>query len=155
MRLSRFTAIIVTLCLCVSALPATPSFAAEPSFIQKNFSVPIDAFSIRLPHDALSFRYRSFVKKTWSSWQQYESDGDVGPGEESELIMVPRGTVSLQVEGLDTLSDIHEITVSKDPVKVRVASRVPVGSPAILSRSEWGADDTRSEERRVGKECRL
>lgn len=142
MRLSRFTAIIVTLCLCASLMPSAPLFAAELFSIQKNFAQPIDAFSIRLPQSSVSFRYQYSVSGRWSSWQGYESDGDVGSGEESELIMVPKGTISLRVEGLDSVSSIHEITVSKDPVKVRVASTVSVGSPGILSRREWGADET-------------
>lgn len=137
----RFTSAALIVFLCFSLLPTVPSFAAPVPFIQKNFTEPIDAFSIRLPLESSSFQYQYLLSGTWSSWENYESDGDSGSGEESELLMVPLGTTAIRIDGVASKKDIHEIVVSKDPVRVRVASMTDI-VPMTLSRREWGADET-------------
>lgn len=144
MHARRITSFVAALAFFASMMPTTPVFAvsAASPFIEREFTEPIDGFSVRLPDDAAAFRYQFRSTNTWSSWSSYESDGDVGPGEESELLIVPRGTQALRITDIRSASDIHPITVSHEPLKVRTASLVAVaGMPAILSRAEWGADE--------------
>lgn len=140
MRIRDIAPLVLCITLLSGALPSLPAVHAAEPFRTRNFDNPIDAFSVRLPEDAASFRYQYFVSGQWSEWQTYESDGDVMPGQESELLMVPEGTTALRIENLSDASRIHPITVSKDPIRYKTAATGNVGAPAILSRSEWGAD---------------
>lgn len=130
-------AIIAT--ILASSVPAVPVFAAEQTFIERTFASPMDAFSARL--EDMSFEYSAKTPAGWSPWMEYESDGDVGPGEESELIMLPRGTIALRVRGMSDGDNIHPISVSHEPVKTRVAAVSSVTMPSIISRSDWGATE--------------
>ncbi len=140
MRIRDFASLALCTTLLSGALPPLPAIAAVEPFLTRNFLEPIDAFSVRLPADSASFRYQYFASNTWSDWQTYESDGDVLPGQESELLMVPEGTTGLRIEHISDPTLIHPITVSKDPIHYKTAAAGAVGAPAILSRSEWGAD---------------
>lgn len=114
----------------------------QQPIIEKEFSEPIDAFSVRLPEHQTSFRYQYSVSGLWSSWQTYENDGDSGAGEESELLMVPQGTTSLRVEGLRDTGAIHQIVVSREPVKIRVAATNGTVPSGVITRRDWGAEET-------------
>ncbi len=141
MKLRGFSSAALTIVLCFQIAPAVPSFAAETPFVERTFAAPIDGFSVRLPQEKAAFRYQYRVGATWSAWQEYESDGDVAPGEESELIMVPYDTNGLRAEHIFSAADIHEIVVSHEPARVHVASTVGGVKSAMLSRADWGADD--------------
>ncbi|MBP7114113.1 MAG: N-acetylmuramoyl-L-alanine amidase [Candidatus Peribacteraceae bacterium] len=139
MRLKTVLTLGVVAALMAPSLPVVPAFAIQETFVERTFPSPIDAFSARL--ESLSFQYSAKTLDGWSPWTEYESDGDVGPGEESELIMLPRGTTSLRVKNIATTDDIHPITVSHEPVKTRVAAVNSVAMPSVISRSDWGATE--------------
>ncbi len=138
--LARIMAVSAAFTLLSGVLPALPAVARAPQYVERSFTSPVDAFSVKTGETA-SFSY-SFLKTRWSDWQSYESDGDVLPGEESELVMLPQGVTAVRVSGVASIEDIHVITVSKDPVKVRVTATTAVGKPSVLSRSDWGADES-------------
>ena len=81
MNVRTISSSALAIVLCFHLAPAAPSFAAETPFIEREFSAQIDAFSVRLPNDKDSFRYQYRTGRTWSSWQEYASDGDVAAGE--------------------------------------------------------------------------
>lgn len=130
-------AIIAT--ILASSVPAVPVFAAAEVFVERAFPSPIDAFSATL--ESVSFEYSAKTSSGWTVWNEYESDGDVGIGDESELIMLPRGTTALRVRGITNADVIHPITVSHEPVKTRVAAVSSVAMPSVISRSDWGATE--------------
>lgn len=140
-------AIIAT--IFASSVPAVPVFAAEQTFVERVFPTPIDAFSARLEN--MSFEYSAKTLSGWSTWNEYESDGDTGPGDESELIMLPRGTIALRVRGIADANVIHPISVSHEPVKTRVAAVSSVAMPSVISRSDWGATRIISSKHRMSK----
>ncbi len=126
--------------LLLGVFPPLPVAAAAPRYVERTFTSPVDAFSVKTG-DTASFSY-SFLNGRWSDWQSYESDGDVLPGEESELVMLPKGVTAVRVHGVASMEDVHVITVSKDPVKTRIAATTAVAKPTIISRSDWGADES-------------
>lgn len=135
----RFFATLTTSLLCVGLLPLIPVSAAEIIFVEEMYSSPVDAFSVTLSQK--TFRWSMRQPTGWSDWQTYEDDGDGAIGAESELIMLPRETTGIRVEGIKNSADIHEISVSHEPAKPRSAAvnGIAVGA---LSRSEWGADSS-------------
>lgn len=137
MRRGAFLSATLVFALVVSGLPPLPAVAAG-MFVERTFTAPIDGFSVKM--STTSFRYSTLKNSVWSDIRTYEDDGDGAPGSESELIMVPRGTVGLRLSGIANASDIHEIAVSHEPAAPRVASTESSASTAILSRAEWGAD---------------
>lgn len=138
MHCRRIVSSALLVLLCAGVLPDRLD-AAEP-FIERRFDNPIDAFSARFPHYAAEFEYQFLHAGLWSAWQIAESDGDVLPGEESELIMLPEGTNALRVRDISSADDIHPITVSKEPIRIRMAATNAVGLPGMLPRNEWGAE---------------
>lgn len=131
-----FSLLIIATVLSASA-PSVPAFAAAVKVVERAFPASIDAFSAKL--ESMSFEYSAKTPSGWSEWMEYESDGDVGPGEESELVMLPRGTVALRVRGITNANAIHPISVSHEPVKTSVAAVTSVSMPSVISRSDWGA----------------
>ncbi len=136
---------VLSIILCTSLfgvfVPQQQIFAAPLDGILKQFSEPIDAFSVRLSNNLTNFRYQFLQKGEWSKTFTYENDGDVLAGEESELVMLPEGVSALLIDGVQHASDIHGITVSKEPIRYSVSARkIGTSGPTILSRDEWGAD---------------
>lgn len=140
MSARAFFSSTLTAFLLVQSAPAFGAFAPTVNFVTLVSGTPIDAFSVRMT--GTTFRYEYGENGTWSQWQTHKDDGDNGAGEESELIMVPSGVTGLRVIGIASVSDIHPITVSKNPVNIRVASTKSVAMPSVLSRADWGADDS-------------
>lgn len=140
MRRTFFSAVLACAFLAQTA-PALGAFAPLQTMFTVAFDSPIDAFSVRM--QGTEFRYSFQLDHEWSEWQTYEDDGDNGPGEESELIMVPPGVTALRIAGIASASALHPMRVSKGPVRVRVAAAgEQSGMPTMLTRAEWGADDT-------------
>ncbi len=139
MQMRRFIIALLITSVTVGSAPAVPAYAAQPQTVMRMFDAPVDAFSVKL--QSAAFRYRTQTD-VWSDWQTVESDGDAGPGEESELIMVPEGTTAIEVDGIRDSADLHEITVSHEPAKPRVAATGGAMSTTVLSRTEWGADSS-------------
>lgn len=134
---ASFTGMVI-IALLVPSFPL-PSARAEEPVIERAFVSPIDAFSVRMTQ--ASFSYRTKTAAGWSAWHAYDNDGDSGSGDESELVMVPRGVTALRVMNIEHSDDIHPITVSREPVKTRIAAASSVGMPSVISRSDWGADE--------------
>ena len=132
----RFFSGFILTAFTFSLLPFS-AFAQSAPVSEKKFTSPIDAFSVTLAD--FSFEYQYLLNGQWSDVKKYETDGDVLPGEESELLMVPRGVTGLRVSGVSADS-IHAITVSHDPVKPRIAAMSATASTPVLQRAEWGAD---------------
>ncbi len=139
MQISKFLIFSVITTLIAPIFSVLPATAAEQGFVERTFSSPIDAFSVRMADT--SFMYSVQTASGWSEWHESHNDGDASIGEESELLMVPVGAVALRVRGIADAADIHPIAVSHEPVKTRVAATSSVAVPSVISRSDWGADE--------------
>jgi peptidoglycan hydrolase-like amidase len=125
-------------------VPALPAFAVQRPFVEQSFTAAPDAFSVKLPESGGPVEYQYEENGVWSEWQAFESDGDEQPGDtESELVMLPYGVSAIRVAGIGSGDDLHPITVSRDPVRVRTAYlAAALPRTAVLSRAEWGADES-------------
>lgn len=118
--------------------PASPSVETT-----QVFAAPIDAVSIGLDAKDAVASIRSFDGATWTEWQTVSVDTDNGPSLESDMIMLPQNTIEVEVRTHSVRKAIHPIVVSHAPTQYRVAMvRGSTGAPTILSRSEWGADES-------------
>jgi peptidoglycan hydrolase-like amidase len=116
----------------------TGSMAAAPVLAVPG---PMDAVSVHLPDAEGSARVRYRSSGTWSVWTALSLPEDAEPGDlESDLLMFPDTADMLEVTGIGDRSDVHSITVSREPVKTRQASLWLAQAPHIITRSEWGAD---------------
>lgn len=128
--------------LMAPSFPAVSAFAAEQTFIEHHFDEPIDAFSVGVsePRD-LSYSY--LHQDGWSEWLELETEFDEYPDvPESSLAMLPYGVSALRVKGIESDTDIHPIRVSKEPVRFQVAAVNTPIRKSIVTRSEWGADES-------------
>jgi peptidoglycan hydrolase-like amidase len=140
MRSRIFLVQLLIVSLILGMTPVLPAVFANSSFTEQRFADPIDAFSVRMHGTEFSYSYRTI--DGWSAWNDYEDDGDaIGESPESELIMVPRGTIGLRVRDVASIGDIHPIIVSHDPIRVEVAAVNGIGMPTVLSRNDWGAEE--------------
>lgn len=136
-----FLSAVLACAFLAQAAPALGAFAPVQTVVTTTFDSPVDAFSVRM--QGTEFRYSYLQGHQWSEWQTYQDDGDNGSGEESELIMVPGRVTAIRSAGIASAADIHPITVSKDPVRIRIAAAgAKNGMPTVLTRAEWGADDS-------------
>lgn len=101
------------------------------------FDEPIDALSIRLPHDNAAVSVM-----TEDGWHQFVIEKEFDPTlMESDLVMFPTSQTSVTLRGQLDGIDLHPITVSKEPARYSLAATTFYRSPRILSRNDWGAND--------------
>lgn len=130
------------------ALPivTAATLATSPSTV--TFDPPIDALSVTLPDATATAEVRGWNGERWTSWFPLAMEEEFDPLlRESNLVIFPRAVAKIEVRnGADLV--VHPIHIPKDPVTTLVASRSlaavrsPLSARRILSRQEWGADDT-------------
>lgn len=113
----------------------TGATATQQTF---TFDEPIDALSVRLPHDDTSLMLR-----TDEGWHEFFIEKEFDPLlMESDLVTfdVPQHSVTLrgQIDGIE----LHPIRVSKEPAHYSLAATTYYRAPRILSRADWGADES-------------
>jgi peptidoglycan hydrolase-like amidase len=108
----------------------------------QTFTVPVDAVSASFEDVSAQASIRGFDGKNWTEWQALEVDDEQDPlSRESNLVTFPRSVTQVEVKG-GTNVELHPIIVSHAPVYYDVASLRDVSGPAIISRSQWGADES-------------
>lgn len=130
-------------CVAIATLPLlTPGGdPVEPSRIHR-FRAPIDAVSVgfRGEHETALVRGQS-TDGAWGEWQVLAPDNEQDPGLlESNLVMFPDDVSAIELAGAGSDAFVHAVTVDESPVSYDVAG-IDLGTPKILSREEWGADD--------------
>jgi peptidoglycan hydrolase-like amidase len=106
------------------------------------FQKPIDGVSVRLAsvHSTAAVRY--WKNGMWSNWEELKVENEQDPTLlESNLITFPQGITRADFKH-DLPIDIHPIYISKDPISYKVASLDVMDKPRILTREEWGADES-------------
>ncbi|TSC80590.1 MAG: N-acetylmuramoyl-L-alanine amidase family 2 protein [Candidatus Peregrinibacteria bacterium Gr01-1014_25] len=107
-----------------------------------SFAEPIDAVSFRMPQNLQTAAVRGWTGSGWTGWEALAVETEFDPLlTESNLVMFPAGVRIVELQSPLAL-EMHPLTVAHDPPRYAVAARTPSVRPRILSRSEWGADDT-------------
>ncbi len=118
------------------------SVASAQTESVRNFSDPIDALSARLPSQETVAQVSGLINGQWSPWQDLAADDEQEPGSlESTLVLFPAKATAVRVRGI-AADALHPIRISTAPFSWSVAARGRTDKPRILSRSEWGADDS-------------
>ncbi|MBP9773279.1 MAG: N-acetylmuramoyl-L-alanine amidase [Candidatus Peribacteraceae bacterium] len=122
------------------AQPLNPPVADSSTI--RYFIAPLDALSARLENpNTDTLDVSAWNGKDWTDWQTLEVDSDVD-AHESTLVFFDVPTTKIRLRGSALDAPLHPITISYAPTSYKVASLVAAASPHILSRSEWGADDS-------------
>lgn len=122
-------------------LLASLAIAALPLLQPAPLVEPIDAVSVALPSKESVARVRGqSTNGEWTEWETLTVDDEQDPALlESNLVLFPDDVTSLQFDG--TVNAVHPINIDDAPVSYKLASLVSLGTPKILSREDWGADD--------------
>ncbi len=122
----------------VAALPFALSYAPDVHQLE---SVP-DALSVTLPTNESSAEVRYKLDGDWSDWTSLEVDNEQDPLlRESNLAMFPPLAEAVRVRMSDDVT-IHPIDIDESPVRYNVAATTNTSTPRILSRNDWGADES-------------
>ena len=110
---------------------------------QHVFHEPIDAISFGLSTDHPEIEVSGLIGDTWGEWHTIEIEKEFDPElRESNLILFPRKVSAIRVRGPTKEYVMHPIRISDEPIRTKVAARTPVGTPRVLSRREWGANES-------------
>ena len=126
------------------AILATSFIGLQSSHIHVHvFDDPIDALSIGIEEDVIDLWVSGLTNKGWTEWEPLVLEKEFDPLlRESNLVMFPEEISEVRVRGNTKHYTIHPIRVSRDPIRYMVAARGSVGKPRILSRRQWGADES-------------
>ncbi len=109
---------------------------------EKVFARPADALSLQVSGGTMDLELRSY-DGAWSGWQRLTLENEQDPRlRESNLMIFPKAVSRVQVRGSSRVTAFHPIAVSAEPPHYEVASTAPTAAPRILSRREWGADES-------------
>ncbi len=107
------------------------------------FKNPIDAVSFRLSPENIDLEVRGFDGHSWTPWQTLTLENEQDPTlHESNLVLFPRPVSRIETSGKSLSYAIHPIRVSDAPIRWKVTANGESGKPRILSREEWGADES-------------
>ncbi|MBI1813014.1 N-acetylmuramoyl-L-alanine amidase [Candidatus Peregrinibacteria bacterium] len=109
----------------------------------KTFADPIDALSVGVSGDAMNLEVSAEVNGTWTEWTRLGIEDEQDPTlRESKLVMFPQAVTHVRFRGETDDFTVHPIRISGAPITYRVASLGSVGAPRILTRAQWGADES-------------
>lgn len=131
------------LCLTCVAAAFIPLMSGSPSPLPDiHFTHPIDALSIHLNNGDTS-AVRALEHGHWTDWQPLSVENEQDPTlQESNMVMFDNAVSDIQFQNDVPATAIHPIRISEAPVQYTVASTANTATPHILSRTEWGADNS-------------
>lgn len=110
---------------------------------QLTFAEPIDAISFGMPTDTIAMEVSGQVNGAWTDWQELEIEKEFDPTlRESNLIIFPGAVTAVRIRGAQESYEPHPLRLAQDPPSYEVAARTRIAAPRILSRKQWGADDS-------------
>jgi hypothetical protein len=128
-----------------SPIPVVPSPQTETVVVQgmsTTFNEPIDGLSVVIPRGVSVLRVRGFDGSAWTAWQELHLENEQDPRlTESNLVMFERDVIRIELSSASLIT-VHPIRVSDAPAAYAVAATTSTGKPRILSRAEWGADES-------------
>ncbi len=127
-------------CVAVALIPFIGQTADESHAIR--FQEPVDAISIEMQSDDPAY-VRAFQKGKWTDWQSLSVENEQDPTlRESNLVLFDESVSRIEFKGDVPAPAVHPIRISNAPIGYKVASTASIGAPHILTRRDWGADDT-------------
>jgi len=134
----RFAAAFAGLTLTAVVAFASRQMRGDAAY---SFAVPVDGISVTFD-DWGTHRVRGLTDGGWTEWQDIARDEEHPDTTESTLALFPKAVSRIELDTTVAFDDIHPIRISGEPVSYLEASRTTAGTPRILSRSEWKADDS-------------
>ncbi len=130
--------------------PLQPARVFDPQVREETFTDPIDGLSVTLPALTAEGLYVSgFDGAAWMPWEILERDDEQDPlSRESILVLFPKPVTRIRLQGANPDVTIHPIRISQEPLRTRMVIAgnwgeiFALAAPRILSRSEWGADES-------------
>lgn len=107
----------------------------------KSFDTPVDGVSIALT-DWDTHRVRGLTEDGWTEWEDLARDEERPDLFESNLAMFPKAVTKIEIDAKIDAEDIHTVAVSDEPVSYLEAATKAQGTPKILTREEWKADES-------------
>lgn len=124
----------VGVALSLALLPSTPATELE-------FTTPIDAISFTLQNNQHT-QIREYTTQGWQEWKFLEIEKEFDPTlQESNMIVFNEKVQKIQVRSAQGIVEPHPIILDGTTPSYEVAVTVPVSSPKILLRRQWGAND--------------
>lgn len=106
------------------------------------YADPVDALSAAMTTENATGEVSYHTENGWSAWEELSVENEQDPSlAESNLILFPSSVTAIKTRG-DGIRELHPIRVSDMPVTYRIASTEPLGTPKILTRKDWGADES-------------
>ncbi|MBI3619374.1 N-acetylmuramoyl-L-alanine amidase [Candidatus Peregrinibacteria bacterium] len=120
-----------------------PSAARAFEGRMQTFADPIDALSVGVAGDTMNLEVSAEVHGQWTEWTRLGIENEQDPTlRESTLVLFPQAVARVRFRGEANDFTVHPIRVSRAPTTYHVASLGEVGAPRILTRAEWGADES-------------
>lgn len=137
----QFALIIAALSLASVPLFGAWSHASE-QLREERFTSPIDGLSVE--GDMIDAQVSGLDGSQWTSWKTLTIDTEDDPdSHESDLVLFPHPVSAVRLRGATPNVTIHPIRISQTAPGFHVAATgLPLVRPRILSRSDWGADDS-------------
>lgn len=109
----------------------------------RSFATPIDGLSVNMPDASQALMVSGWDGARWTEPQEARRDDEHDPAlTESNLILFSTPVTRVRFSGNGTIGEIHPIEVSKQPATFWVAAAGDMGSQRILTRKQWGADES-------------
>lgn len=141
--LSGIFACVLSLDSSANPTPLSDIITVIPGGTLYAFAEPVDGVSIGVPTDEINLQVSGFVGTEWTHPEVLELEKEFDPLlRESNLILFNKATHLVKVMGETPKYDVHPIRISSAPASVEVAARLPTPLPKILSRKDWGADES-------------
>jgi peptidoglycan hydrolase-like amidase len=107
------------------------------------FLQPIDALSVGVDMDQMHLSVSALVGSRWTEWETLHIEKEFDPLlRESNLVLFPQPVSKVRIRGSTAEYVVHPIRISRAPIRYAVAARGSMGIPRILSRRQWGADES-------------
>lgn len=135
--MSRTILSIAAALLCASIV-----IAPTRQLHELGYATPIDAISLGFETKDAVAAVRGLTDQGWTPWMDAAVEDEQDPALlESNLLLFPAPVHRVQVRGTSAF-DPHPIRVARDGVRYDVAATTYVPEPSILTRSNWGADES-------------
>lgn len=123
------------------ALAGLTFFSVGPKSGVQTFATPIDAVSVAFTSHNQVGSVRYYQNSQWSEWNELHVENEQDPTLlESNLVLFPVSVKKIELRG--NIAAIHPINVADARIQYNVAALSNTNTPRILTRAEWGADET-------------
>lgn len=127
-------------CLAVSVIPLFTGTSAVSQPV--HFQEPIDAVSIEMQSADPAY-VRGLQNGKWTDWQTLMINNEQDPMlRESDLVLFDEPVSQIEFRGDVPAPAVHPIRISNAPSGYKTAATTSMKAPHILTRSDWGADNS-------------